>query len=126
MGKQQNDDLKVRVVNEKKDYLVRFNRLLVWPTLVLFILLAISGYGMTNPNTVAELTGGLFTHANSVYLHTALVLPALTLLVIHILIAIRSTLTRWGVKEGLVLNAFLVLLGAFAVTLIAIMQYVVV
>jgi cytochrome b subunit of formate dehydrogenase len=118
--------LRVIVVNEIKDYLVKFNRLLVWPTLVLFILLAISGYGITNPNTVAGLTGGLFTHANSVYLHTALVLPALTLLVIHILIGIRSTLTRWGVKEGLVLNAFLVFLGSFAVTLIAIMQYVVV
>jgi cytochrome b subunit of formate dehydrogenase len=116
----------VTSLSKKKDYLVIFNRLLVWPTLVLFILLAISGYGIANPNTVSELTGGLFTHAISLHLHTALVLPTLTLLLIHVLIAIRSTLIRWGVKEGLVLYAFLIFLGAFAVTLIAIMQYLVV
>jgi hypothetical protein len=110
---------------EKKDHLKRFNRLLVWPTLVLFIILAISGYGIANPGLVGELTGGLF--GNRIFssrIHTALVLPALTLLMIHILIAIRSTLIRWGVKEGNFLNAFLILLGAFTVALLVLMQYV--
>jgi hypothetical protein len=115
-----------RMVEPRKNYLQRFNRLLAVPTLILFTLLAISGYGITNSNTIRELTGGVFTRALSLYLHTNLVLPALTLLTIHILIAIRSTLTRWGVKEGNVLNAFLILLGAFIVTLIVMMQYMVV
>jgi hypothetical protein len=108
-----------------KDYLQRFNRLLVWPTLVLFILLAISGYGILNPGLVNELTGGLFTHPFSLYLHTALILPTLTLLMIHILIALRSTLTRWGM-EGRLLDAFMILLGAFAFTLMVSMQYLVI
>lgn len=109
----------------KKDHLKRFNRLLVWPTLVLFIVLAISGYGITNPGLVAELTGGVFTRSLSLYLHTTLVLPSMTLLMIHILIAIKSALTRWGMKERNLLNAFLILLGAFTVALLVLMQYLV-
>ena len=98
----------------------------MWPTLVLFILLAVSGYGILNPKLVGELTGGLFTHPVLLYLHTNLALPALTLLMIHVLIAIRSTLTRWGVGEGKLLDAFLLLLGAFALTLMVLMQYLVI
>jgi hypothetical protein len=113
-------------VEEKKDYLKIFNRLLVWPTLVLFIILAISGFGSANPGFVGELTGGLFSnHFFSIGIHEALVLPTLTLLMIHVLIAIRSTLIGWGVREGGLLNAFLILLGAFALTLIMLMQYLV-
>jgi hypothetical protein len=109
----------------KKNYLQRFNRLLVWPTLVLSIFLAISGYGVLNPELMSELTGGLFTHPFSLYLHTTLILPTVTLLMIHILIALRSTLTRWGIREGKLLDTFLVLLGAFVLTLIVMMQYLV-
>jgi succinate dehydrogenase/fumarate reductase cytochrome b subunit len=110
--------------DEKEDYLKRFNRLLAVPTLILFIILAISGYGITNPLVVSELTGGLFADRYlSLRIHTAVVLPALILLTIHILIAIRSTLIRWGVRDGNLLNAFLILLGAFAITLLVLMQY---
>ena len=109
---------------EKKDYLKRFNRLLAVPTLVLFIVLAISGYGITNPIVVSELTEGLFYDRYfSLRVHTAVVLPALVLLTVHILIAMRSTLIRWGVRDGNLLNAFLILLGAFAATLLVVMQY---
>jgi succinate dehydrogenase/fumarate reductase cytochrome b subunit len=112
------------VQGKKEDYLKRFNRLLAVPTLILFIVLVISGYGITNPLVVSELTGGLFADRYlSLRVHTAVVLPALILLTIHILIAIRSTLIRWGVRDGNLLNAFLILLGAFAVTLLVLMQY---
>ena len=113
-------------MEEKKDYLKRFNRLLVWPTLVLFIILAISGLGSVNPGLVGELTGGLFgNHLTSLRIHDALVLPTLTLLMIHVLIAIRSTLIGWGVRDDNLLNAFLILLGAFVLTMIVLMQYLV-
>jgi hypothetical protein len=45
---------------------------------------------------------------------------------IHILIAIRSTLTRWGIREGMLLDAFLVLLGAFVLAMMVLMQYLVI
>jgi hypothetical protein len=109
-----------------KNYLQRFNRLLVWPTLILFILLAISGYGTLNPGLVSELTGGIFNHPFSFYLHTTLILPTLTLLMIHILIAMRTTLIRWGISDGKTLDAFLFLLGAFSLTLMVLMQYLII
>jgi hypothetical protein len=96
------------------------------PTLVLFMVLAISGYGITNPVVVDELTGGLFSYRDlSLRIHNLVVLPALMLLMIHILIAIRSALVRWGVKDSNLLNVFLILLGAFAVVLLVLMQYLV-
>ena len=111
-------------MEEKKDYLKRFNRLLVWPTLVLFTIFAISGYGSANPVLVDELTGGLFgNHFSSLRIHTTLILPTLTLLMIHVLIAIRSTLIGWGVREGNLLNAFLIFIGIIVLTLIVFMQY---
>ncbi|MGD0160079.1 MAG: hypothetical protein ABSB89_07255 [Candidatus Bathyarchaeia archaeon] len=95
--------------------------------MVLFILLAISGYGILNPGLESELTGGLFSasalHPFSLELHTDLIVPTLTLLMVHILIALRSTLTRWGIRQGKLLDAFLVLLGVFAFTLMVLMQY---
>ena len=109
-----------------ESHLQRFNRLLVWPTLVLFILLAVSGYGTLNPRLVGGLTGDLFSHLFSMRLHTTLVLPTLALLMIHVLIVTRATLTRWGIREGKLLDAFLVLLGAFVLTVIALMQYLVI
>jgi len=109
----------------KKDHLKELNRLLVWPTLVLFIVFTVSGYGILNPGTVSGLTGGLFTRAFSLYLHTTLTLPTLALVMIHVLIAVRLVLIRWGVREGNLLNTFLVLLGTLTIVLLVLMQYMV-
>jgi thiosulfate reductase cytochrome b subunit len=104
-------------------YLKRLNRLLVWPTLILSAIFVISGYGITNPGLVTELTGGALTRAVSLKLHLALAFPILVLLTIHILIGAKSALTRWGVKEGILLNVFLLLVGIFTMSLLALMQY---
>lgn len=104
-------------------YLKKLNRLLVWPTLVLFVIFVISGYGITNPGLVSELTGGVLTRAMSLKLHLALAFPILMLLTIHVLIGAKSALARWGVKEGMLLNVFLLLIGIFTMTLLGLMQY---
>jgi thiosulfate reductase cytochrome b subunit len=104
-------------------YLKKLNRLLVWPTLVLFVIFVISGYGITNPGLVSELTGGVLTRAVSLKLHLDLAFPILMLLTIHVLIGAKSALARWGVKEGMLLNVFLLLVGIFTMTLFALMQY---
>jgi len=110
--------------SEKKDYLKRFNRWLTVPTLALFIVLAISGFGWANPVVVGGLTGGLFGDRYfCAHVHAALALPTLILLMVHVLIALRSTLIRWGVKEGYLLNTFVILLGFFVASLFVVMQY---
>ena len=105
------------------DFLVRVNRLLVWPTLFLSVAYVIFGYGITNPGVVSELSGGVLNRALSLYLHTVLAVPVLVLLLVHILIGLRSALIRWGVKKGTLLNTFLLLLGIFAVVLLLLMQF---
>jgi Ni,Fe-hydrogenase I cytochrome b subunit len=103
--------------------LKRFNRVLVWLTLVVFVVFVLAGYGITNPTVTSELSGGVFTRAFSLYVHLNLAAPLLILLLIHVLIGMRTALTRWGVEEGMLLNVFLVVLGLFAATVIILLQY---
>jgi len=107
------------------DYLQRFNRLLVWFTLILFIVLAISGFGITNPEITSELTGGLFTFSVSLYLHLNLAVPVLILLIVHVLIGLKNALTRRGVGEGRLVNIVLIVLGLFLAALIVLARYLI-
>ena len=102
--------------------LARINRILVWPTLILVIVFVFSGYGITNPALMGELSGGALNRTVSIYLHTALAAPVLLLLLIHILIGMRTALTRAGVKEGTLLDAFLVLLAVFSIVLLILLE----
>jgi hypothetical protein len=111
----------MRKANDR--FLTKFNRVLVWLTLVLSVVFLISGYGITNPELIRELTGGVFTRAISLNLHLNLAFPVSALLTIHVLIGAKSALARWSVKQGRLLNVFLILLGIFTVTLLLLMQY---
>ena len=105
------------------NYLIKFNRILIWITLVLSIVFVISGYGITNPRFVSDLTGGIFNRARSLTIHIQLAFMLLILLTTHVLIGAKSALTRWGVKNETLLNVFLLVLGFFAITLLTLMQY---
>ena len=104
-------------------YLIKINRILVWITLILLVVLIISGYGITNPGFVSDLTGGIFTRAFSLSTHLRLAFALLILLTVHVLIGAKAALTRWGVKDGKLLNVFLLVLGLLAVALLTLMQY---
>ena len=104
-------------------YLVKLDRLLILPTLVFFIIYVLTGFSVTNPKLVNELTFGVLTHALSLYLHTTLALPVMILLSIHILIGIRSSLIRLGMKDSKLLNVFIIVLGVFSTTLLILMQF---
>jgi hypothetical protein len=106
-----------------RDLLKRFNRVLAWLTLVVFVVFVFAGYGMTNPTVTSALTGGVFTKVTSFYIHVHLAAPLLILLMVHVLIGLRNALTRWGVKERMLLNVFLVVLGVFVAGVIILLQY---
>lgn len=103
-------------------YLKKFDRILVWSTLVLFVIFAVSGYGIVNPEMVGELTGGILNRSLSLNLHVNLALPVLALLMIHVLVELRFTLIRWGVKDGVMLNVFVIGLGVFCGVLLVLMD----
>lgn len=109
---------------EKKvsNRLTKINRILVWPTLILVVVYVVCGYGITNPALIGELSGGALNRTVSIYLHTTLAVPVLLLLLIHILIGMRTALTRVGVKEGTLLDAFLVLLAVFSIVLLVLLE----
>jgi hypothetical protein len=104
-------------------YLAKMNRFLIWPTLVLFIVYVLSGYGITNSRVISELTGGALTHSLSLSIHTTIAMPVLFLVSIHVLIGLRSGLRRLGIQDGRLLNIFLILLGVLSTTLIILMQF---
>jgi cytochrome b subunit of formate dehydrogenase len=103
-------------------YLLKFDRILTWVSLVLLIILVITGYGIVNPKVISELTGGILTRPLSLYLHTTLDVPVLVLLMFHVLIQLRFALMRWRVKDGVPLNAFIIILGLFSTVLILLMD----
>jgi hypothetical protein len=109
----------------KGSRLRRFNYLLAWLTLVLFMIFTVTGYGITNPEMVSELTGGILSRGVSLNLHMMIAFPVLALLTVHIVIGAKSALNRFGVEDGKLLYSFLILLGAFALTILALMQYVI-
>jgi thiosulfate reductase cytochrome b subunit len=112
-----------KVVNHSVGYyLKKFNRILVWSTLVLFMIFVVSGYGITNQEVISELTGGILNRSLSLNLHMTLALPVLALLMIHVLIELRFTLIRWGVKDGMMLNVFVIGLGVFCGVLLVLMD----
>jgi hypothetical protein len=92
---------------------------------VLLIIVVISGFGITNPKTTSELTGGVFTQYNSLYWHLNLTVPVLILLMIHVLIGLKTALTRRGVKKARLLNVVLVALGLFVTALIILARFLV-
>ncbi|MGD8506251.1 MAG: hypothetical protein PVF15_06255 [Candidatus Bathyarchaeota archaeon] len=103
-------------------YLLRINRLLVWLLLAFLVIFVISGYGITNPKLINALTGGILNFSSSLTIHRTLDLPLLSLLMIHILIELKFTLTRWGLRHQKALNAFLVILGIFFTSLLILMD----
>jgi hypothetical protein len=103
-------------------YLLKYDRIAIWIVAVFFAIYVVSGYGIVNPGVVSELTGGILTRTIALYLHETLDLPILMLLLVHVLIQLRFTLLRWKVKDGMLLNSFVIVLGVFAIALLLLMD----
>ena len=95
----------------------------VWASLVLFAFFVFCGYGSVNPGLTSRLTGGLFDRSLSTYLHIHLAPLVLVTLLVHILIALRFTLIRWGVKQDRFLDGFIVFVGLLVTAAILFLQY---
>jgi len=109
---------------KRNSNLAKLNRILIWLTFVLFVFYVICGFGIINSSSVSSLTGGILNRDRSAYFHTTLTAPVLTLLLVHMMIGLRFNLIHWGVREGKLLNAFVIGLGVFFIALFIILQYV--
>jgi len=97
---------------------MKTNRLIVWILLPLMIVFIVTGYGLTKPNTIHSLTGGVLNYKTALYLHTLLDVPLLFLLAIHVIIEIKFSLMRWGFKNQKLLNLLILILGLICAILI--------
>lgn len=99
-------------------YLVKINRVIVWVLLFFMILLVVTGYGLTKPNLIFSLTGGIINYWTASSLHRLLDLPLLVLLLIHVIIEVKFSLMRWGFRNQKLLNLLMLILGSIFTILI--------
>ena len=99
-------------------YLMKLNRALVWILLLLMILLVVTGYGLTKPNLIHFLTGGIINYRTALYLQTFLDVYILILLLLHVVIEFKFSLIRWGFKNERLLNLLMLTLGSISLILI--------
>jgi hypothetical protein len=112
------------MANSAGSLLVRFNRIFVWASLVLFVFFVFCGYGIVNPGLISRLTVGVFDRELSIYLHMTLAPYVLIVLLVHILIELRFVLIRWGVQRGKLLNGFVIFVAVIVTAAIIVLQYV--
>ena len=99
-------------------YLMKINRVVVWVLLFFMILLIVTGYGLSKPNLIHSLTGGIVNYQTAFYLHTLLDVPLLILLFVHVIIEIKFSLMRWGFRKQRLLNLLMFALGSVCLILI--------
>jgi succinate dehydrogenase hydrophobic anchor subunit len=101
--------------------LARVDHFAAWGSAVLLILYVISGYGLTRPARVTDLTGGIVAPRLAFTLHNNLYIPLLVLFAFHTFVGLRRALIRttrrkaiagWvAVGAGAIVVTYLALLG---------------
>jgi len=71
--------------------LLWLEQIVTWLSAVLLVLYVISGFGMTKPELVSEMTGGLITWRVAYDMHNNLYIPLILGFSAHTLLAIRRT-----------------------------------
>jgi hypothetical protein len=104
-------------------YLMKANRIIVWILLLLILMMIISGYGLTKPSLIRSLSGGWIDYQTALFVHTSLDTPFLILLLIHVVIEIRFSLMRWGVKNQKLLNLLMLILVLICLFLIIYVKF---
>ena len=114
--------VKQRTLNQN---LLKFNRLIVWILLILIVLVAVSGYGLTKPRLISSLSGGLIDYDIAYTLHMQLDFYLLIMLLFHVAIEIRFSLIRWGFKHRKLLNILILVLIIESLALLIFVEYMV-
>ncbi|HUS75375.1 MAG TPA: hypothetical protein VMY43_05135 [Methanothrix sp.] len=83
--------------------LVKINRICAWMLLIFMIIFLISGYAWWNRT--------LLPLQQAVHMHTELDLYLVFFFLVHVLISIRFTLSRWRVGHRQVVDLLLIAIG---------------
>jgi cytochrome b subunit of formate dehydrogenase len=102
--------------------LVRLDRLAAWGSAILLILYVVSGYGLTRPARVTDLTGGVVAPRLAFTLHNNLYIPLLILFAFHTFMGVRRALIR-TTRRRRVASWIAIGTGALVVTYLAVLAF---
>lgn len=88
--------------------LLWIDRAAAWLSAALLLLYLISGFGMTKPLLVEQLTGGVITWRVAYDMHNLLHVPLIIGFTIHTFMGLRRAITRLTRRRGLALTIALV------------------
>ena len=80
--------------------LARIDRYAAWFSAILLFLYFVSGFGMTKPDLVPSMTGGLISWRVAYDMHNVLHIPLLVLFTFHTFTGVRRALTRTTRRRG--------------------------
>ena len=80
--------------NRAEAFFARVDRYTAWSSAILLFLHVVSGFGMTNPDFVGRLTGGLVSWRVAYDMHGMLHIPLIVVFTIHTFTGIRRILLR--------------------------------
>ena len=87
-------------------FLVKINRICAWLLLVFMVVFLVSGYAWVNRSIMSVQL--------AIWMHTRLDLFLVVLLLSHVLISTKFTLSRWRVGHSRMVNILLVIIGIAA------------
>ena len=74
--------------------LSRLDNVTAWLSAAVLFLYIVSGYGLTRPESIVRLTGGIMTPGLAYAIHNNLYLPLLVVFVFHTVMGLRRALLR--------------------------------
>jgi len=101
--------------------LSRLDNVTAWLSAAVLFLYIVSGYGLTRPESIVRLTGGIMTPDLALAIHNSLYIPLLVVFVFHTFMGLRRALIRTTKRKvvagwiaagaGALALAYLALLG---------------
>ena len=74
--------------------LSRLDNVTAWLSAAVLFLYIVSGYGLTRPESIVRLTGGIMTPGLAYTIHNSLYIPLLVVFVFHTIMGLRRALIR--------------------------------
>jgi hypothetical protein len=102
--------------------LSRLDNVAAWLSAAVLFLYIVSGYGLTRPESIVRLTGGIMTPDLAYTMHNGLYVPLLVVFVFHTFTGLRRALIR-TTKRKVVAGWIAVVAGTLALAYLALLGW---
>ena len=102
--------------------LSRLDNVTAWLSAAVLFLYIMSGYGLTRPESIVRLTGGIMTPGLAYAIHNHLYIPLLVVFVFHTIMGLRRALLR-ATRRKLIAGWIAAGAGALALAYLALLGW---